>query len=546
MLAKTHDEFHRQSLRYHWPEKFKRRRIFDRPAENQPYIEFLRTPRFDGEEDEVDASSDEDDDNVSSELEDEVKGNRGKNESMDGNRNGDKDAAGCNGQSIVRLFMAGMTGDEENLQYPDQVEQVASFYEQGNFGKWDAKTSQHKKTVALLDDRNICGTIHVNQGSFQCTGHCRPHLGPLTSEGLYKELEKKCWHIKNCDLTNASSFVAGLDPLTIEVLTRTASRSQAPALRDLLYKHLTSKTSIGVTIPPQGFLVFTLDFHIPYYALRVSKELLKDTRQRPDGKPLRGSRKLPSSSRPLNASTSTDGAYCLYEAEVSVAVTGIDHWVWTAYGFVDTYFEPKENVDSYHHQLGGSAGPGRADPLAAGRLDADKPIWTPREYFFKVLEIRMNQVLREWNGIFLWAEKEVKQSRTHHLFPLPSSDHKIGQVRELCVWNSQMVNILRDLIDRLSDTVGAWDEFWRNEIGFFQDDDEPSTSSQWLKSSIAAVSKAVSTLNALLPKLKDLEKKLCKDSPQGLNAHLIIENHAAAMFQQRTGRHIQVLTVVTI
>jgi len=80
-----------------------------------------------------------------------------------------------------------------------------------------------------------------------------------------------------------------------------------------------------------------------------------------------------------------------------------------------------------------------------------------------------------------------------------------------------MVNLLRDWISGLSDTVGAWDEFRRNEIGYFQDNNEPPTSSSSLKSSIAAVSKAISTLNALLPKLKDLEKKLCRDNPQGVS-----------------------------
>jgi len=147
----------------------------------------LRTPKFDGEED---------DDDVSSELEDEVEveGHREKLENEDEYRNGDKGAESCNERSDVRDFIVGMTGNEETLQYPDQVEQVASFYEQGNFGESETKTGQGRK-VALLDDRNICGTIFVNQGPFQCTGHCRPHLGPLTSEELYEELERKVAHI---------------------------------------------------------------------------------------------------------------------------------------------------------------------------------------------------------------------------------------------------------------------------------------------------------------------------------------------------------------
>ena len=84
------------------------------------------------------------------------------------------------------------------------------------------------------------------------------------------------------------------------------------------------------------------------------------------------------------------------------------------------------------------------------------------------------------------------------------------------MWNSQMVHLLRDLISGLSDTVGAWDEFRRHEIGFFQDDGEPLTSSP-LKPSVNAVGKTLSKLKALLLKLTDLEKKLCKDNPQGVS-----------------------------
>ena len=102
--------------------------------------------------------------------------------------------------------------------------------------------------------------------------------------------------------------------------------------------------------------------------------------------------------------------YRLYEAQISVVVTGIDHWVWTAYGLVDTFFESQETVDGYD-QLSGTSGrhKGRADPLRAGQSNADEPIWTPREYFFRVFEVRINQVLKEWNWIVVNVVKEVAQ-----------------------------------------------------------------------------------------------------------------------------------------
>jgi hypothetical protein len=144
--------------------------------------------------------------------------------------------------------------------------------------------------------------------------------------------------------------------------------------------------------------------------LREGKESLKDTRKKSDGKPLRHSWDLPFMSRSMSTSASTDKRHSLYEAQISVAVTGIDHWVWAAYGLVDTYFESnervKESVDRYD-QLKGRRG--RPDPLAAGQIDASKPIWTPREYFLRVFEIRIKQVRGEWHNIVDKVENEVKQ-----------------------------------------------------------------------------------------------------------------------------------------
>jgi hypothetical protein len=98
--------------------------------------------------------------------------------------------------------------------------------------------------------------------------------------------------------------------------------------------------------------------------------------------------------------------YCLYEAQISVAVTGIDHWVWTAYGFVDTYYGSKESVDGYDQMEGPM---GRPDPLAAGQIAADRLVWRPREYFFKVFEIRINEVRRQWHAIIDKVEGDINQ-----------------------------------------------------------------------------------------------------------------------------------------
>ena len=138
-------------------------------------------------------------------------------------------------------------------------------------------------------------------------------------------------------------------------------------------------------------------------------EVLQDDRRRGDGTPLRQKWPWPSLSGTVNPSRTTDKVdteYSLYEAQISVAITGIDDSIWTAYGFVDTFCRPEESVEGYH-QLTGDCG--RPDPLAAGHIDANLPIWTPRQYFLKVFEIRINQVLGEWNLIVDMMENEVER-----------------------------------------------------------------------------------------------------------------------------------------
>jgi hypothetical protein len=140
----------------------------------------LQTRFDDGDDD------DDDDADNSSEDEDEVDGHRDESENKDENQNDDKDSEAYNGHSNVRLFMRGMIGDEDTLQYRDQVEQVASFFEQASrrdFGT--GATGKDEKPVSLLDDRNDGGTIREKGG------HCRPCRGPLTSRQLREALSRK-------------------------------------------------------------------------------------------------------------------------------------------------------------------------------------------------------------------------------------------------------------------------------------------------------------------------------------------------------------------
>ena len=167
-----------------------------------------------------------------------------------------------------------------------------------------------------------------------------------------------------------------------------------------------------LTVQSHGCLAFTLDFHISYFVLMESHDKLKDPRMKSDSEPLRRSWDFPSLSRAINKSTSSsmDRSYSIYEAQISFVVTGIDHWVWTAYAIVDSVGS-KESVNGYDrmNQSPGATLMGRPDPLAVGQTSTTDTIWTPREYFLKVVEIRIRQVLREWHFIVDKVENQVEQ-----------------------------------------------------------------------------------------------------------------------------------------
>jgi hypothetical protein len=144
-----------------------------------------------------------------------------------------------------------------------------------------------------------------------------------------------------------------------------------------------------------------------YFVLRQHKEPFLDSRVRADGNPLRHSWRLPSPSLDAQTAAPTELGGCVYEAHISVTLTGIDSFVWTAYGIVDTYFSPEDLVETYHLQNG--VGRGRPDPFGAGVIDADMPIWTPREFFLKIVSIRMKGIVREWRGVINQMDTDIQQ-----------------------------------------------------------------------------------------------------------------------------------------
>ena len=132
-----------------------------------------------------------------------------------------------------------------------------------------------------------------------------------------------------------------------------------------------------------------MEFHLPYYALRLNKTPRKDAR---------GLRRCGEFATNHQNSGVTE---YIYEAQISVLVTGIDEWFWTACCCIDTYFDAENTMRSYYESSHDAFIGGRERP---GWL----PVWNPRDYFLLILSHRFRQVTKEWGVVVRTLEDRLQ------------------------------------------------------------------------------------------------------------------------------------------
>src|SRR3569833_304265 len=145
---------------------------------------------------------------------------------------------------------------------------------------------------------------------------------------------------------------------------------------------------------------FALHLEIPFFALRDHMELRLDKRRRQDRTPWRHSQRVPFM---ISQSGLT---YYLYESQTSIALTGMDDSLWTVFALSDAYYDEKRSSQYHHRQTRRSSL--RFDPLWPGRVDANLPLWDPREYFLRVTDIQLEKATQEWDFL-VKAFKETVQ-----------------------------------------------------------------------------------------------------------------------------------------
>jgi len=147
---------------------------------------------------------------------------------------------------------------------------------------------------------------------------------------------------------------------------------------------------------------FALEFHLPYYALRRSPAPQEDAR---------GLRRcgsfIPSRENP-------NAFDYIYEAQVSILITGVDEWFRTADCCTDIHFGSEETVLYYYEY--------DLDAPTGGEKSTNYPIWNPREYFLLVLSCRVRQITKEWSNIMDALEDRL-QYHVKHICKSGTLDH---------------------------------------------------------------------------------------------------------------------------
>lgn len=164
-----------------------------------------------------------------------------------------------------------------------------------------------------------------------------------------------------------------------------------------------------------GYLIFRLEFHLPYFAWRDLISLPRSHSGTGTNEKLQRAwrdvsflefpaPKKPSQTIPI-----------IHDAHISLVVCGSDHTRWVCYAFLDTRFK---NIDDNEDEQ--DINETNEDPIASDSdgdpINADTPIWDPREYFLRNVDFRMRQVHREWNYLVRQFERRVEHYVCQLLF----------------------------------------------------------------------------------------------------------------------------------
>jgi hypothetical protein len=91
------------------------------------------------------------------------------------------------------------------------------------------------------------------------------------------------------------------------------------------------------------------------------------------------------------------------ESQISVVISGWDDQNWVGWGLFNTTSDPTDDFDPEdERELNEDyyAADGEDGPV----INADDPIWDPRHYWLRIIDIRVRLVLKEW----IWLVRNIE------------------------------------------------------------------------------------------------------------------------------------------
>ena len=163
----------------------------------------------------------------------------------------------------------------------------------------------------------------------------------------------------------------------------------------------------------------------------------------------------------------------LYEAQVSLVITGIDDKAWTAYCIDDTYFEEDKDIaflEANHDTF--------MDPVLFCSSSLDRPDWSPREYFLRALNAHIERVEQEWRNVTFGVEEchkqwqhNVSKTATQHGVPFCINCMGIKGAKHNNAFDTPTISrdsiILKEIINTLSRTIKEWQIFKEGQVQYF-------------------------------------------------------------------------------
>jgi hypothetical protein len=167
-------------------------------------------------------------------------------------------------------------------------------------------------------------------------------------------------------------------------------------------------------------------------------------------------------------STEKEGIWGIHQAQISVTLCGTDNSRWIAYCFEDRHFDEDAALGEDEHTT-----VHQSDQIANGEFGAEDTIWDPREYFLRVLLIRMRQVYKEWGELTRAIESGIKEHSWGRFFFSSNRDGIPSNMGPSVALN--WIESIAQLLDKILDDIGKTNDAWMHftsvtgDLAYFSD-----------------------------------------------------------------------------